>query len=468
MQHLYYQFPGTWFGDCMPFGKGDEFFLYHQRDTRNPGVMGEPFGWDLATTKDFVNYKDCGVAVPRGRNDEQDQFIYAGSVFEGEGQYHIFYTGYNRDYPEQGRPSQVLMHAVSDDLYHWTKTRDKLTFTPQEGYDPDDCRDPFVMRDAERDQYLLILGARKTGPKSRQSGRTVQFTSKDLKNWEFKGDFWAPGLFTMHEMVDLFKIGDWWYHVVTEYSDKHGMVYRMAKSLEGPWLTPADDAFDGSAYYAGRTFELHGKRVIFGWVGTKQDNDDAKNYEWGGAFVPHEIYQREDGTLGARPVDTLWEAFGNPDRVENTVIDSAYGRKNVTLVHDCGELFSFEADVTFTGGTRDFGLRLLRNEKTEQGYQFKFPVAQHRYLFEGTPNWPWFTNMNIGLERPLTLEPGRVYHMQLVVDDTIATLYVDGVALNARMYTRPGDDISMFVTDGSLSISDAVIRRGLKEGAKMA
>ena len=43
---------------------------------------------------------------------------FAGSVFEGEGQYHIFYTGYNRDYPAQGRPAQVLMHAVSDDLYH--------------------------------------------------------------------------------------------------------------------------------------------------------------------------------------------------------------------------------------------------------------------------------------------------------------------------------------------------------------
>ncbi|MFQ9338334.1 MAG: hypothetical protein ACLR2M_06995 [Varibaculum sp.] len=41
-------------------------------------------------------------------------------MFEGEGQYHIF-TGYNRDYPAQGRPAQVLMHAVSDDLYHWTK-----------------------------------------------------------------------------------------------------------------------------------------------------------------------------------------------------------------------------------------------------------------------------------------------------------------------------------------------------------
>ena len=27
------------------------------------------------------------------------------------------------------------MHAVSDDLYHWTKTQDAITFTPQEGYD---------------------------------------------------------------------------------------------------------------------------------------------------------------------------------------------------------------------------------------------------------------------------------------------------------------------------------------------
>ena len=89
-------------------------------------------------------------------------------------------------------------HAVSDDLIHWTKTNDKLTFTPQEGYDPDDWRDPFVLRDEDNDQYMLILGARKKGPKTQQTGRTVKFVSKDLKNWKFEGDFWAPDLFTMH------------------------------------------------------------------------------------------------------------------------------------------------------------------------------------------------------------------------------------------------------------------------------
>jgi len=44
--------------------------------------------------------------------------------------------------------------------------------------------------------------------------------------------------------------------------------------------------------------------------------------------------------------------------------------------------------------------------------------------------------MNIGLERPIGLEVGHTYHIRLVVDDTIGTLYVDGVALNVRMYER--------------------------------
>lgn len=461
---LYYQFPGTWFGDCMPFGKGDRFFLFHQRDTRNPGPFGEPFGWSLATTKDFVHYEDCGTAIPRGADDAQDQFIYAGSVFEGEGQYHAFYTGYNRDYEAQGKPSQVLMHAVSDDLYRWKKTEDKLTFVPQEGYDPDDWRDPWVIRDDERDQYLLILGARKIGPKSQQTGRTVKFTSKDLKNWKFEGDFWAPGLFTMHEMPDLFKMGDWWYHIVTEYSDKHGMVYRMAKSLEGPWIAPEDDAFDGSGYYAGRTFELDGKRVLFGWVGTKESNDDAKNYEWGGTFVPHEVYQREDGTLGCRPVDTLWAAFDRREPIADTVIEAPHKRVNKVLARDCGDLFSFEADVSFEPGTRQFGLRLFENEQTGRSYQFIFKVDENRFVFEGSPNYEWFNVMNIGLERPIDLEAGRKYHIQVVVDDTIATLYVNGVALNARMYRHHGDALSMFATDGMVNLANVSIARGIKEG----
>ena len=72
--------------------------------------------------------------------------------------------------------------------------------------------------------------------------------------------------------------------------------------------------------------------------------------------------------------------------------------------------------------------------------------------------------MNIGLERPLELVAGQKYHLQLVVDDTIATLYVNGVALNSRMYKRPGDHLGIFVTEGSLQITNMTFSNTLKEG----
>jgi len=67
----------------------------------------------------------------------------SGSIFAADSKYHAFYTGYNRDYPALGKASQVLMHAISDDLVHWQKSKMELTFNPQPGYDPDDWRDPF-------------------------------------------------------------------------------------------------------------------------------------------------------------------------------------------------------------------------------------------------------------------------------------------------------------------------------------
>ena len=462
MAKLYYNCPGGAFGDCMPFGKGDTFYLFHQRDTRRPGPFGEPFGWDLAVTRDFVHYEDRGVAIPRGTDEEQDQFIFAGSVFEAQGLYHSFYTGYNRDYPAQGKPAQVLMHAVSTDLLHWEKTQDKLTFAPQPGYDPDDWRDPFVVWDQEKEEYLLILGARLQGPKTRQTGRTVKFTSKDLKDWKFEGDFWAPDLFTMHEMPDLFQIGDWWYHIVTEYSHRSKMVYRMSKSLSGPWLAPKDDAFDGRAYYAGRTFALNGQRILFGWVPTKEGDDDHNQFQWGGTFVAHEVYQREDGTLGCAMPDTVRAAFVEGENLEDVTLAAAASRQEKVLREDGGDFFKLELDVSFQEGTSTFGLRFYGNQETGESYQYLFHVGENRVIFEKSPNWPWPDEQNIGQERPIHLEPGKTYHVDLIVDGTIATLYVDGVALNARAYRKFGTAVSAFATDGTVELKNITLSRDLK------
>ena len=185
MYQLYYQPEGIWVGDIMPYGKEGQFYVYHQRDTRNPGPFGEPFGWALATTKDFVDYKDYGESLKRGTDEEADQFIYAGSVFETEAGFHAFYTGYNREFLKAGKTSQTLLHATSKDGITWEKSKEALEIPPQEGYDKRNWRDPFVLWDEEREEYLLILGARKGEDKRKQTGRLVHFTSKDLKKCDF-------------------------------------------------------------------------------------------------------------------------------------------------------------------------------------------------------------------------------------------------------------------------------------------
>ena len=84
---LYYQFPGTWFGDCMPFGKGDEFFLFRQRDNRNPEPFGEPFGWDLATTKDvyLVSLDDEHIESLCATSDYYTKNVIPADVYGTDG-----------------------------------------------------------------------------------------------------------------------------------------------------------------------------------------------------------------------------------------------------------------------------------------------------------------------------------------------------------------------------------------------
>lgn len=459
VHRLYYQPEGVWFGDCMPFFANGRFYLYHQRDTRKPGPFGEPFGWALATTTDFVIYEDRGESLERGADDAQDQFIFAGSVFEAEGTYYAMYTGYNRDYPEQGMASQVLMVATSDDLEHWTKTERKLV-PPQPGYDPDDWRDPFVIWNEEAGEYLMILGSRKAGEKV-LTGSTVAFASTDLENWEFRGDFWAPGLYSMHEMPDLFRMGDFWYLLTTEYSDKSKTVYRMSTSLDGPWSVPVDDAFDGRAYYAARSASDGEHRYLFGWVPTKAGDDDRAQFEWGGTLVVHEVLQRADGSLAVAPPEAVRGAFGAGEALGSFELAARDGIDEATMTDASGELFRLTATLSVGPGTRSVSLRLYEDVATGQAYEFLIAVGEQRLVFDRRPNYPWYQYDNRGLDRPLAIEPGRPVQVELIVDASIATVYIDGVALNARMNTRPGAAIVASVVDGAATLTDVVLAKGL-------
>ena len=83
-------------------------------------------------------------------------------------------------------------------------------------------------------------------------------------------------------------------------------------------------------------------------------------------------------------------------------------------------------------------------------YEYRFYVEENRIVFNKCPNYPWYQCFNIGLERPIALNAGEEYHIQLIVDNDIATLYVNGTALNVRLCDRPGNALSITVMNGAI------------------
>ncbi|HBL2148736.1 TPA: glycoside hydrolase family 32 [Enterococcus faecium] len=453
MQKIFYKPKDFWFGDCMPFYKDGTFYLFHQRDTRNPKPLTDPFGWSLVTTTDFVKFEEYGEVIHRGGNDDIDQYIYAGSIVEGINEYLALYTGHNRKAKLDGKTSEVLMIASSKDLIHWKKDGEAAKLVPQEGYDKNDWRDPFAIFDQDHGKYVLILGARKPASKKKPTGRLVYFESEDLKDWNFKGDYWANNEFNMIEMPDIFEIDGTWYLLFSEYCEDKKTKYRVGAGLFSDWKSPVDEAFDGKAYYAARTVGTNETgRFLTGWVATKEGENDQNNWDWGGALVPHQIIQKTDKTLGVKLPEKIIENFKEITPFSSFKLEKEFGKKERVIVPKIEDYFLFETTLTITSLTKEFALKLFVDSDTQEGYEFRISLINNQLTFGKTPNYPWPQMFDKGLQRPLFLEIGKEYELKLIVDDTIAVLYIDNVALSTRMYDKVGTALSMTVTEGAIKV----------------
>ena len=251
---FFYRPADAWAADFIPYFENGVFHLFFLLDWRDRSRHGEGTPWYRVTTRDFVHFEEHGEMLARGSASDQDLFVFTGSAVRGLGKHHIFYTGHNPHLREAGKPEQGVMHAVSDDgMNTWKKLPGDTFYAPAAHFEANDWRDPFVFWNESAGEFWMLLAARlKAGP-SRRRGCTALCSSKDLSQWTVREPFWSPGLYYTHECPDLFRMGDWWYLVFSEFSDLVRTRYRMSRSLKGPWLTPKNDYFDGRAFYAAKT-----------------------------------------------------------------------------------------------------------------------------------------------------------------------------------------------------------------------
>ncbi len=449
MKKLFYRPEGAVCADFIPFCEGDVFELFYLRDWRDEATFGRGTPWYRISTDDFLHYTEHGEALARGSEQEQDLFVFTGSVIAAQGQYHIFYTGHNPDFPEQGKPMQAVMHAVSHDMEHWTKRPEDTFYADENRFDPDHFRDPFVFWDEEAGLYRMLLVARRREA-NYNAGFTAQYTSCDLVRWTEAEPFWAPNLYNTHECPDLFRMGEKWYLVFSEYSDTRRTRYVMANSLHGPWRMPADDCFDGKAYYAAKTAQQDGKRYLFGWIATRSGNHDDGAWEWGGSLAVHELVQRPDGTLGCRMPERLEQAWTPQERLGQAFLAAPQGKTERLLVSGCGDCWRVDMDLVFEKGTYSFGLAFGQDFATRHGYKLEFLPEEGIVRFGAVTR----ALQSADLYRRIPMEAGIPLHVTLIAEGEVAVLYVGDRTLSIRICAPSGSDLSLYCVGGALQAND--------------
>lgn len=460
---LFYNPQNAVVGDVIPFYDNGQFKPFYLRGSR--GYFGDDAfsGWTMLTTNDHLHFTEAATGIQGG----------TGSVVLVDGTYHLFYCTF-----KQNPKRETIRHAVSKDLKVW-ETLEADSFTADgEIYQLTDWRDPFVFWNQEAGEWWMLVAAKEQGGSTARQGCTGLCVSQDLHTWEQRPPFYAPHMHTSaHECPDLFKMGDWYYLIYSQYTDRFQTYYRMSKSINGPWLAPARDSFDTRCFYAAKSGTDGKRRYLYGWNPTRHHNQwgfnapvhtgyDYNSFDWGGALIVHELVQNPDGALAVRAPESVDRALQTHNAtpmqpmngpwetgVDWAVTDNPSGYSSLLLKNQVPGLCKLEAELLFSETVREIGVALQVDQQFCTGYYLSLMPHKNRLEFKSGlrmyEEGGWTFPYDVELERPIVLEPGKPHRLKIFVQDSILLAYLDGqVALSARMFDYSHQFIGLYASDG--------------------
>jgi beta-fructofuranosidase len=313
----------------------------------------------------------------------------------------------------------------------------------------------------------MRLAARQTaGPRERR-GVTAVAESTDLNTWTVcEEPFYAPGSYFTHECPDLFRMGDWYYLIFSEFSEKNVTRYRMAKSPDGPWLTPAVDSFDGHAYYAAKSCaNSEGRRILFGWNPIRNQEKDSERWQWGGTIIPHELIQNADGTLSVVCPHEIPDAYATPSPLtvsstfgpctkESETYTLGNGRSTAAILFETlPEACTVKVRFTPAETGLDFGLILRADKEYNSYYRVKLDPLYNRLITDRVSKFDSCTHAYVETERPFPIQPGREIELTLVLEGSVLEVYGGGVATSFRMFDFKGPCLGIYTEHGILTLN---------------
>lgn len=458
-------------GDVIPFFEDGVFKPFYLKNWNPYWGEDRTDGWHMLTTTDHLHYTEQPTGICGG----------TGCVIRHDGLYHMFYCKFTHN-PER----QYVWHATSTDLNTWTELPEE-TFGPDPSiYMVTDWRDPFVFYNEEEQCWWMLLCTQTVGKTARR-GCVGLCKSDDLHHWTCCPPLYAPdACMSAYECPDLFYMNGWWYLVFSQFTDRFQTIYRMSRSLNGPWIRPHVDSFDARPFYAAKTGSDGEHRYIYGWNPTRTQNTwkydpdhydgyDYNTWDWGGSLVVHKLVQHEDGTLGVKPVPAVLDAVKTENYLKWRPLNGAWLEENQTLrvdspcayacaisANEVPQVCRFETEFIYEEGTERIGIALQVDDEFARGYYFYFEPKRQRIEWKGPlrmhEQGGWTFPHAVELERPLKLTAGETYKVRIFVDDTVVILYVnDDVALSTRAYDLRARKFGLIVSDGCAAFSNTAL-----------
>ena len=452
---IWYKPANGWVGDPIPFYDNGTFYVFYLQDWRS----GYPFlhPWHMVSTTDFSSWAFGGEIIPCGEEDQQDVALGTGGVIKDRetGEYCAFYTGHQWNWEAMGVPTQAILLTTSKDLKTWTKKgEDKfyLSLRGQSGYVENDCRDPHVFYDESDGLYKMVVTTHT------DAGATLALlttkTLQDASSWKLQKPLYTDPSIWVMECADVFKEGKYWYLTFSNVADRK-VHYRYAESLDGNWITPEHDIFDGLAYYAAKTMSNGAERYLAGWVPTRIGNDGADD-QWGGSLVVHRMVFNDDGTIDLKLVDGIGGKFTVPK--ENVAVaqegDIVTNEGCYSLSHSARVAFPrltnavrIEAGIQATGDDDVFGFLFGYCDDSTEVYSISFDLANERLcMYQNN-----FTTGAKVLQNSvyLPVPNDKDFHVEVVVEKSVCVVYVNGeIAFSNRIGKMPRNPWGIFTEQG--------------------
>ena len=305
-------------GDCIPFSHNGTFYLFWLLDEGHHSSLNGlgAHQWCVSTSTDLVHWNHHPIAI--GIDEDWEKSICTGSVATDGKKFYAFYA--TRLIAEDGEVNERLSYAVSNDCITFRKHKPNPFYSSAPGYSKRDFRDAKVVIDDKGVFHLFVSSRKEEYIMDDGQGCLVHLTSRNLKDWKVESPL-LEGVRHVPECPDYFYWNGWYYLIYGQGGDTY---YQKSRYPYGPWEFPKSQALVEKWVNVAKTAAFgHDRRIIAGWIPSRNDNKDNGYERFGGTTARRELR-----------VTARWRYFYHRQGCYRQRINCRYPEK-LPYQHDC-------------------------------------------------------------------------------------------------------------------------------------